>query len=151
MRAVWESTYKSEWWKPSPVCSVSYTQKTWWHNSILSIMEVSEHVLFWRQRKQSSKHWTNIRQCGTVSSGERTVWFGSRGIRQMSEPLGNCSMIKAVYTIWTGKNRPKKNEGENDLVTATIMLFSFYSSWKIIWEKLSHRKNREALCYSLSN
>lgn len=74
--------------------------------------------------QQSVVGWANgwVWQSGD-SADEWTTW------RLQHDQSCQHSLNKEEWT--------PKNEGENDPETATIMHFSFYSSWKIIWEKLS--------------
>lgn len=77
--------------------------------SLFSAAEPPQCVLFWTRLWQSSKPRMKMRSCGTEYHQVRgRVQCDSQETRQMSETLDDCSLIKAVYTIWTRKNRPRK-------------------------------------------
>lgn len=118
----------------------------------IQVAETKPGVLFPVVRK--SQVFSHRRAVQARDEG-RVVWRWARG------PF--CSVVGYSAEGWISWQRQHdqsclhfeqgggvkpKNEGENDLGMAAIdaIFSSFCSSWKIIQEKLSHRRNREPLC-----
>lgn len=88
-----------------------------------------------------------IGSCGTeCRQGREGLGLAVGGLGGWVSRLAIVAWSKLSTQFQLVRTDPQ-NEGENDLVTATIMYFSVDSSWKIIWEKLSCSENRKPLSF----
>lgn len=88
-----------------------------------------------------------IGSCGTeCRQGREGLGLAVRGLGGWVSRLAIVAWSELSTQFQLVRTDPQ-NEGENDLMTATIMYFSVDSSWKIIWEKLSCRENRKPLSF----
>lgn len=95
------------------MCSVSYSQKI---PKVFSLLKAV--VTEFKAQDENRIVWNR------VSSGERTVRFGSRGLSRWVNCLATAAWSK-LSTQFEQVRIDPKNEGENDLVTAAIMHFFF--------------------------